>query len=363
MQIGPLEASAPGPKRASAPFLPYVHAFRAVAIVGVVASHFDVNWANLTFGGRLLLSLARNASALFLFVAGFLFQYLSQNFSYGRYLKSKLQNVIAPYVLASLPELIRQYHAHAGLFAEDAPGPFTNPILRAGFALLTASHMPAPLWFIPMISVLYLAAPLLLAMDRRPSAYIVFFPLLGVAMLCHRPLPVNHIGQAVAYFLPAYVAGMWFSHHRARVMTFINDHLALLFFVWLAIELVDLFVLQHAGPLFSRVPFSTEQGTLDLNLPGKIMLSFCLVGLLARYQNTIGTRLDYLAGASFGVFFVHGYLIELVAAKSVRWWHQEFAPSPESVIVLVPLFTLASVAIVAGVRAVAGKRSRYIVGC
>jgi surface polysaccharide O-acyltransferase-like enzyme len=347
-----------------AEFLPYIHDFRAVAIVAVVASHLDLVWPQQSFEGHVVNSLAQNGSAMFLFVAGFLFQHLSARFSYRRYLESKLKNVLVPYVVVSLPMLVYQYVRRVVAFAPDHPGlHFGNPLLQGLWALATADHMPAPMWFVPMISVFYLAAPLLIRLDRSPRGYWIIPPLLLVAMLCHRPLPVNRIGQALVYFTPAYLTGMWFSHYRAPVMRVVDANLGKLFATFAAVEVFCLVVLHRPGALFSHAPFTLEGGWLDLNLPNKLLLSFALTGLLARYRRDIGGKLDYLAGASFGVFFVHEYVVQLTQRVFLRLQHHDIEGSVPTALVLLPFYTLASLALVVLARRLLGKNSRYVVGC
>jgi probable poly-beta-1,6-N-acetyl-D-glucosamine export protein len=360
MDAGCLQVA--GSEARSIPFLPYIHGFRAIAIVGVVASHLQLVWPNGSLLGRLLVSIAQDTSAMFLFVSGFLFQHLSQRFEYPRYLKSKLHNVIIPYAVSSLPALLYQGTRHTGIFDPTYPRHVANPFLHAALALATASHMPAPMWFIPMIAVLYLVAPLLIAVDRHPRLYWMVVPLLILAMFCHRPLPVNRIGHALVYFTPAYLLGMWFSHHREQVMRFVDAHLAALLLAWLGLELLCVVILKETGTVFSRLPFSTEQGILDLNLPGKMLLSFGLIGVLARYRHAVGRKLDYLAGASFGVFFIHQYIIDRVDILAVKS-HYTIGGSLTNAFGLLLVYVLGSLGVVALVRAVAGKRSRFLIGC
>ena len=86
-------------------FLRYVHNFRAVAIVIIVAGHAvvtlgrDAQPAQMDF----LLDLLDNGTVLFVFIAGFLFEHLSRKFEYRSYLRKKLLNVIVPYLLISAP--------------------------------------------------------------------------------------------------------------------------------------------------------------------------------------------------------------------------------------------------------------------
>lgn len=101
---------------------------------------------------------------------------------------------------------------------------------------------------------------------------------------------------------------------------------------------------------------------MDLNLPGKLLLSFGLFGVLARYQHVVGRKLDYLASASFGVFFVHQYIIDRVDILAIKWMHR-IDGRVTNAFGLLLLYVAGSLGVVALVRAAAGKRSRFIIGC
>ena len=89
-------------------FLRYVHNFRGLAILMIVAGHIA---GLLTFVAHpglnaAIQSLTINGSVYFVFIAGFLFQFLSRKYQYNRYLEKKVKNVILPYVLVSIPAIL-----------------------------------------------------------------------------------------------------------------------------------------------------------------------------------------------------------------------------------------------------------------
>src|SRR5258706_13385324 len=100
------------------PFLGYIHSFRALAVFFVVAGHCIplFQWEQSRWQDQLIVSLMPNGTVFFVFVAGFLFQYLSPRFEYRRYLKSKLQNVILPYAIISIPIIRIQALTNTGSF-------------------------------------------------------------------------------------------------------------------------------------------------------------------------------------------------------------------------------------------------------
>lgn len=353
------------PKRS---FLSEIHSFRAVAIVAVVMTHVVdlLAWPlppSLT--ERLIYSLAGNGTVLFLFVAGFLFQHLSARFSYADYLRGKFRNVIVPYLVISLPIIASQYLRGKGIFAGGRPPDLAGLLWRVARALALATHQEVPFWFIPMIAVLYLAAPLLLFIDRHPRGYWLIAPLLVLSMFAHRPSHYEQLGQSLVYFFPAYLVGMCFSHYRGGALALVRLWRWPLTALTAGLVVLEVWGLGRGGAIFSDRIFSTEAGLVDLNMPIKLLASILLVHLLSRprIDARVRAKLDYLAGASFGVFFVHRPLIVLVVKIGSRLGHQEIAGGLGSLLVISAVATALSLLVVAGVRAIAGKRSRSIVGC
>ncbi len=137
---------------------------------------------------------------------------------------------------------------------------FDNPLLHIAWSYLSAAHLPIPFWFIPVIFILQLLAPVLLAVDRRPRLYWIIPPLTASAMLCHRPLDLTHIWHAFFYFAPAYLAGMWCSRYRESIIAGIARWRLPLWGLAAALVAVEVFVLGRGGAIFSREPFFHGSG-------------------------------------------------------------------------------------------------------
>lgn len=200
-------------------FLGYIHAFRGVAILIVLLGHARLlmPWPELRdspWSLRLLSTLVEGGTVPFIFIAGYLFQHLAPRFEYGPFLRTKLKNVVAPYVVVSLPILAHAFVFRSGLYAErDAMGVREVVLVGAG-SLLNARHAFVPYWFIPMICMVLLAAPALLAIDRRPKLYFGLLLAIPLAALLHRSeLHVNPL-QDAAHLLPVFVLGMLMSRYR-----------------------------------------------------------------------------------------------------------------------------------------------------
>lgn len=151
-------------------FLGYIHYFRALAIFFIVAGHsIDAfTWHSKDIE-RIIRIIFSNGSVLFVFIAGYLFQHLLPKFTPYKYYKSKITNVIVPYILISIPAII----AFTAFVERQTvwEGFYDNTIfMQVGLFYLTGKHL-APLWFIPMISLFYVIAPLLEKTDKNKTIY------------------------------------------------------------------------------------------------------------------------------------------------------------------------------------------------
>ena len=103
---------------------------------------------------------------LFVFIAGFLFQYLKKKFEYRSYLIRKTRYVILPYlIISALPIGLKLI----GLHQSDWVPPEMIPdgiFGKAVFYLASGKHL-GPFWFIPMIVIFYIISQLLIKIDKQ----------------------------------------------------------------------------------------------------------------------------------------------------------------------------------------------------
>ena len=292
-------------------FLRYIHSLRALAILSVVAAHcislFD--WGRIGWPYQLVVSVIPNCTVFFVFISGFLFQHQSHKFEYRRYLKSRFLNVVLPYVIVSLPMLAAQAVNQRGAFDPTCIHHWPTLAQNVAWSLLTGHHILIPFWFIPMLAVFYLLAPVLHWIDRDGRLYYLLPLLLAVTVCVHRPNDLDHILHSCAYFLPFYLYGMWFSRHRDRVLAWHDRWLPVLLtgvagLVWLEV------VLQGAGYVKSAAMFSTENGVVDTNALQKLLLCGVLLVILERLGEGLHRKLRPLGDASFGIYFLHMYFIK-----------------------------------------------------
>lgn len=329
-------------------FLGYIHSFRALAILFIVSGHsIDFfQWSSTDHGlERILRIVMSNGSVLFVFIAGYLFQHLSGKFQPHKYYQTKLKNVILPYFLVSIPAII--------VFVFILPretmwlGFYENPQwLQVVYFYLTGMHL-APLWFVPMISLFYLIAPILITSDKSKVFYWVLPATIVLSCFVSRGLPL----QSFIHFLSVYLLGMFCSHYKTIVNTILKQTKTLM----LLACLVFVFIL---------IEFYLFQETMTfVNYLQKISLSLFFLGLFIRLGDKVDSKLvRMIANTSFGVFFIHSYI--LTAGKLTS---QSFTGSKVTGnILLYPVVTISvlllCVFIIVLIQKLFGNKSRYLVG-
>lgn len=283
-------------------FQHHIHVFRAIAIMLIVVAHTlpSLDWGESPRLGRVVDGIANESSIFFFFIAGYLFQYLSAGFSFKSYLKQKMKTVIVPYLILSVPAIFifTQLTRRTGMWSWFYTLPEWQQI---GLFYLTGKHL-APLWFVPTIALFYLAAPAFLWIDRRmPRVYWAVLPLYLLSIYLGRDGPLGPINKAI-YLLPVYLMGMAFSHYREQAQE------------WVA---------RYAAPLMALVLAGYAGYVLDWPQPPhflmlmKLPAALLLVNLLLKTHRWFGSRLDYIAHISFGIFFVHAYFISFIKIVTV----------------------------------------------
>lgn len=350
-------------------FLSYVHSFRAIAILVVVAGHAIsiFPWLSDPLADNILSDVLENGTVMFVFVAGFLFQHLSKDFQYGSYLTKKAKNVLLPYFLIATPAAV-QGAVSARIYGRYPQLNGTSEIYRFfWFMIKGGAGANQALWFIPMITIFYVAAPVFIQFISRPQLYLLIVVLVPVSLLAHRDAYPNldTLGLAL-YYLPAYLVGMWTSQYRTKVEPVLDHIWPWLLLAWFAmLTSMILFAPYHGNYQGSHL-FSQEQGIFDWIFAQKLLLSFALLGLIRKFENPLAKPLRGLGDASFAIYFMHCYLLDIVVEGSNRVTRLLGQPRLEgSITVWLAAFLFAaggSYAIALVVRRLLGTRSRYFIG-
>ncbi len=334
------------PKRAT--FLSYIHSFRGLAVLLIVAGHCveSLRWQRFPY---ILWIICSNGTVLFVFIAGFLFQHLSGKYRYGDYLKSKFKNVILPYLILSVPAIIY----HEALRWDPSDSLCDVALQTATFYLTGASHERL----------------LVYPDDRHILSDLAAADLVGSSpkgLLVASPAPWRLAVRASQWiadrgelrtFFSVYLLGMLCSRYREQVFVIVGRLVPIL--LVLAISCVVAAVLR-VGP----------EGAL--NLVQKLSLCALLLYWLKRYDQSLKQSFAYLATVSFGLYFIHPYVLEafmklpeLIGGKGFLACSRVHFIADGSIAVWLACFvaaTLLSLFVVAIARRLFGPYSRMIVG-
>lgn len=335
-------------------FLPYIHDFRAFAILNIMLAHvwcipskFDslpeAAWVSLT--GEVLF---HNSTIYFLFISGFLARYLSGRGSVLKYYQGKLRNVVIPYILFSvvfhLLNSLRHW-AGAAAFFKPIPG-----MLLHGTAQL-------PYWYIPFIIPVFLATPLLLRIPPRAFSWLTllaaFLPLLGT-----RTGTELSVGQFL-YMVPVYLLGMYAAMDYPCAMKGL-DRGAMLPCAGIAIMASIPLFYYGVGDRFVGVINVTE----SLFYIQKLALCLFFTSLFMRMDGRKIPGFYQLAICSFTLYFIH-YRISATGLRE-KFCTVCFDISPSLLIPSTVLYAAFVCAVSLGLsmlgRKILGKYSRTLIG-
>jgi peptidoglycan/LPS O-acetylase OafA/YrhL len=234
-----------------------------------------------------------------------------------------------------------------GYTSDLHPDFYTWPAIdKLFYFLLHGAHLQQ-LWFVPMISLFYLCAPLLIYIDRHPQLYFSLFAFIIVSLIIERD-PLSDILKMFVHFFSVYLFGMFMSHYKNQYLEFAKKYWPLITAVTILVFILNLLFFEY---------------NKSLNYLHKMLFCCFFIYWLWKLDTFIPNRLAYLADISFGVFFIHYYFILIY-----RGLYEKFAGHalPGNFInwVLVFVFTLGcSILLIELIRKVFSKNSRYIIGC
>lgn len=288
-----------------------------------------------------------DSSILFVFIAGYLFQYLIDEYDYRKYLVKKFRNVILPYLIMSLPAIYIMLTRPEWLGSSwiQTPSFESKPlIVKILLYYATGAHLPQ-FWFIPMICIFYLVSPVLRYIDDHPRWYYAIPFLIAISFMVDRPEFNNNSLQSFVFFLPIYLLGMHSSHYH-------YEYLKLLQKYWVVILLAVL--------IFTGFSFINHQ----ISLFQKISLTFLVLIILWKVSwKGLDRVLGLVAKYSFGIFFIHKYVIVLVTFLYIKLSVDELLNSGiVGWTITFVLITSISILLLMPVKYVLKNNSRMVIG-
>lgn len=353
-------------EKLSLPFLSYINYFRSIAILIIVAGHTipALNWHD---NHKFLLAniILSNGTVFFVFIAGYLFQYLLRNYEYKSYLLKKLKFVILPYCLTSIPAIAAYF-----LGVDSFPEGFEKfvaglpPLQIILLCMVTGKHL-GPFWFIPMISVFYILAPLFIKVSKsRHSIPITLIFSIFIPLIFPRTLPTAYI-----HFIPVYLLGMLVCRDQDEVFNFVKKKSILLYSLVLILWGVQTLLI-HGLNVSDRLFNSPFFG---INTISKEILSILIIYSLSKLtsQSSVETSLLHrlfspLAELSFGIYFIHDYILRIYFSIVNQWFgHMTWLVDGGIISVLASssIITGSCALLLLLSKKILMRKSRYVLGC
>jgi probable poly-beta-1,6-N-acetyl-D-glucosamine export protein len=349
-------------------FLSYILNLRGAAIFIVVGVHARGNTSDWTnnlnvhdFLSTFFDAREGSGTVMFIFIGGFLFQYITHNnFDFRKYLEKKFMYVILPYLLISIPIIAYRIYTDYS-FALPAGFNDQSMFYRFFYYIFTGLHL-APFWFISAIVFFYLTAPLFHALDNR-TAYRYLFPLIFITcFFTYRSAHNANPFLSYIHYFPIYYLGMWTSFNRTKILAAGDWLLYLLIFVYAAMAISNL-----TGwlPLAERISFeeilTNRLLIFNLDMLKALLLCFLLMLLLYKFRERRVLFLEVLGEYSFGIFFVH--CIFIYSTRKI--WVDVFGPMDFSLLSFLIYFSfilLISTVTVYFIKKMTGRYSRILIG-
>jgi peptidoglycan/LPS O-acetylase OafA/YrhL len=350
MMPGGHQAPQAAPKTQKKEFIGYIHHFRGLAILFVVACHLLMAWPADSPTEKFLNVLWGNGTVLFVFIAGYLFQHLSRKFEYRDYLRKKLQNVLLPYLIVSTPIIVYRLmtHDYPGYITDLQPAFASWPAWeKVAYFLGCGAHLQ-PLWFVPMIALFYLAAPLFIYIDRHPKLYYLLIVFCAVSYFVERE-PFSNIPKMFVHFFSVYTFGMFLSRYKLQYLEFAKKWYVLISVLTIGAFAADL------------IYYSTLNN--PLNYLHKMLFCCFFIYWLWRLERYVPPFFNLLADLSFGLFFLHYYTLLIVKAVYEKLAHHAIPGTLLYWTADLLLVLFGSIIVIQAIKRLFPKKSRYLIGC
>jgi hypothetical protein len=118
-----------------------------------------------------------NGAFYFVFISGYLFWHLIERYEYKSFLKKKIYNVFIPYIFVMT--LAITLFSFLGIFQLTAWTPIREILVGGGLI--------GALWFLPMILLVFIFSPIIVASARSPSFFLIILLFIFFSITLFRP--------------------------------------------------------------------------------------------------------------------------------------------------------------------------------
>jgi hypothetical protein len=288
------------------PRLAFVVYFRAIAIVLIVAGH-SYGLAGIQFSHALddaISSFLKGATALFVFISGFLFDYVySGKYRYRQFLEEKARRLLIPYLVLTFIAQLVFWELYDDQSIYDKI--FRDLILGDTFQAY---------WYVPFILVMFTIAPLHRGFMRLRSVNQIWIilALMIIAGFVQRPINNDNVFQSIIFYMPIYLSGLFVSVNREALVHIKNNRFFLLL-ITVGLVSIQGFIGQNDNMQSSMLTFQR----FELMGFQKLSLSLLLIALFSHAKLPPSRMVNLVAETSFAIFFLHPFLLEIFSNTKI----------------------------------------------
>jgi len=336
-------------------FITSFHHFRGFAILIIIAAHVHVG--SIESDNPIFTNLVSGSTALFVFISGYLFQYLQKNkFNYPLYLNRKFKYVILPYLICSIPAIIDiaisgNFHP---LFGDV--GVLEGSMLN----ILTGRHVTA-YWYIPFAFLLFISAPIIVIFSQLNSKkqLLILSALSVLAIFAHRPIGGLNPFHSFIYYIPFYLFGIYSVVNKALIKKIGRFNLLFLL-IALLLAYFQSSIMGIVGS--SHKDLFTFSG-VDVMYIQKMSLLLFIITSLPHLEHINAKPLSFFANISFSLYFIHGYVLVLLSKISINSILLNHGLSDvTATLIKYTLVVIISSMLSVIIIKVLGDKSRYVIG-
>lgn len=334
--------------------------FRGITILLVIWGHCCTEWVIDNVPEVMLVNLITGSTAVFVFISGFFFQHVFvPRYNYGAFILSKAKNVAAPYLFLSVLSLafyqiVFGELPYASYFAQT----YGAGDIGAWGWNIALGRSWASYWYIPFVLLIFMLSPVFLGFARLSGGWQIAVTLAALALAPVAQRPAHNLNpfHSVIYFVGFYMMGIHFAKYRTQWEPWLRRLTlpALITTVAIAYWMGVLDQVQNA----TKPSLWTWAG-FDLMVPLKVVTILGLLGLCLHLSAFQLGPLRHVAEVSFGLFFLHVAIVILLDAPLP-------AGINDTALAAFLRFlwaTAISLVLIQVIKRLAGRRSRYLIGC
>jgi surface polysaccharide O-acyltransferase-like enzyme len=342
-----------------------IHVLRGVAIIMIVFSHCLGVFKNThlianSYLFSFLNLFAFNFTTFFVLIAGFLFQHLTYKFNTKSYYLSKIKTVVCPYISVSVFCFIFFHYP----YLSDLPWfssteiSITSTIVHM---MLTGTQL-LPLWFIPMIIIVYFMGPLFFYWSKKNLIVVSLIAMFWVVMFTKPDFTKPLLN--LLHYGPVYLIGMMIKQNYQTIMKSVKDNLYWVIFLFGLCFLVPFTYRYTSHLVVEKLYYDTLQKIILF-----ILALYFLDGLNHKInEGKLYKFFSYMANISFPIYFIHEiivleleHLVHMSPLSNIIKTDNGWLASLGAVTFLVSTLTL-SVMIASIIKLIFKNKAKYLIG-